>query len=353
MKNIARMELQPGMVTSEDVLNYKGEVILAKNSTITQKLIDKLARYSIMVVPIKEDIDFATTHFEKVRLSEGFKKFDANYQKFFPVYKTIMMNTVLNGAPLQMDNLMKVYDYIMAYAPTGEILLDYLYNMLPSEDDMTHAHCLDSALIAGVFGVWLGLPNEDIKLLIRCAFVYDIGKLSIPPEILWKPGKLTPQEYDLVKKHTEVGYEFLKNQDLDEHILNATLMHHERADGTGYPNHLVGADIDRFAKYIAIVDTYQAMCSPRTYRQSLNPFQIIGYYDRECCIRYDESIIRPILSHIASTQLGMNVQLSTGDNAEVILINEKKLSKPLVKTLKDDLLLDLSTMNDVTIDRLY
>jgi HD-GYP domain-containing protein (c-di-GMP phosphodiesterase class II) len=349
MKVVARMELRPGMVTADDVLNYKNEIIVSANTKITDTIIEKLARQSIMVVPIKEDIDFATTHFEKVRLSEGFKNFEATYKIYFPVYKNLVMNAVTNRTPINMTQLMEVYRNIIVCAKSGELLLDYLYNMLPGEDDMTHAHCLNSALIAGVFGTWLGLSNEDISLLINCAFLYDIGKLSIPYQILWKPERLTSEEYRLVMRHTTIGHDFLKSYgSFDQHILNATLQHHERCDGSGYPKALVDAEIDRFAKYIAIIDTYEAMTSPRSYRQKLNPFQIIANYENEGFVKYDYAAIKSILSHIAGSQLGFNVQLNNGQIGEVILINEKALSRPLIK-MSDNTLIDMSAQKQLAI----
>lgn len=344
MKVVARMELKPGMILAEDVLNYKNEIIASANTKITPNIIEKFARQSIMGVPIKEEIDFATTHFEKVRLSEGFKKFESTYNIYFPVYKNLMLAAVSGNQSLNMQQLMEVYKNITINAGSGERLLDYLYNMLPGEDDMTHAHCLNSALIAGVFGTWLGLSNEDINLLIQCAFVYDVGKLSIPYQILWKPEKLSSEEYRMVMQHTTIGYNFLMSHGgFDQHILNAALQHHERCDGTGYPKALSGTEIDRFAKYIAIIDTYEAMTSPRSYRQKLNPFQIIANYENEGFIRYDLAAIKSILSHIANAQLGFNVQLNDGRYAEVILINEKALSRPLIKMTNDNSLMDLST----------
>ncbi len=349
MKSVARMELKQGMVVAEDVLNYKNEVIVPANAKITPNIIEKLARHSILVVPIKEEIDFATTHFEKVRLSEGFRNFESTYRLYFPVYKSIVMSAVTNRAPINMVQLQEVYRNIIMCAKSGELLLDYLYNMLPGEDDMTHAHCLNSALIAGVFGTWLGLSNEDISLLIQCAFVYDIGKLSIPYQILWKPERLTSEEYRLVMRHTTIGYDFLKSYgSFDPHVLNATLQHHERCDGSGYPKALTAAEIDRFAKYIAIIDTYEAMTSPRSYRQKLNPFQIIANYENEGFVKYDYNAIKSILSHIAASQLGFNVQLSNAQVGEVILINEKALSRPLIK-MNDNSLLDLSANNNLSI----
>ena len=349
MKSVARMELKPGMVVAEDVLNYQNEIIVSKNTKINDTIIEKLARQSILVVPIKEEADFATTHFEKVRLTEGFKAFESTYRIYFPVFKNLVVSAVTNRTPINMNQLMEVYRNIIVCAKSGELLLDYLYNMLPGEDDMTHAHCLNSALIAGVFGTWLGLSNEDINLLIQCGFVYDIGKLSIPYQILWKPERLTSEEYRLVMRHTTIGYDFLKSYgSFDEHILNATLQHHERCDGSGYPKSLQSNEIDQFAKYIAIIDTYEAMTSPRTYRQKLNPFQIIANYENEGFVKYDFAAIKAILSHIANSQLGFNVQLNNGQIGEVILINEKALSRPLIK-MNDNSLIDLSTNKQLTI----
>ena len=349
MKVVARMELKPGMVVAEDVLNYKNEIIVTKNTKINDTIIEKLARQSIMVVPVKEEIDFATTHFEKVRLSEGFKTFESTYKIYFPVFKNLVVSAVTNRTPINLNQLMEVYHNIIVCAKSGELLLDYLYNMLPGEDDMTHAHCLNSALIAGVFGTWLGLSNDDINLLIHCAFVYDIGKLSIPYQILWKPERLTSEEYRLVMRHTTIGYDFLKSYgSFDEHILNATLQHHERCDGSGYPKALEANEIDQFAKYIAIIDTYEAMTSPRSYRQKLNPFQIIANYENEGFVKYDYAAIKAILSHIVNSQLGFNVQLNNGQIGEVILINEKALSRPLIK-MNDNSLIDLSTSKQLTI----
>lgn len=350
MKAVARMELKPGMITAEDILNYKNEIIVSANTKITENIIEKLARQSIMVIQIKEESDFITTHFEKVRQSEGFKKFESTYNIYFPVYKNLMLTSVNNRQPINMLQLMEVYRNIIVCARSGELLLDYLYNMLPSEDDLIHAHCLNSALIASVFGTWLGLSNKDIDLLIYCAFVYDIGKLSIPYSILWKPEKLTSEEYRLVMQHTTIGHDFLASLGgFDEHVLNATLQHHERCDGTGYPKALKDHEIDIFAKYIAIIDTYEAMTSPRAYRQKLHPFQIIANYENEGLTKYDYASIKSILSHLANSQLGFNVQLNNGKIGEIILINERALSRPLIKMNDDNSLIDLSTRNDLFI----
>ena len=105
MKSVARVELKPGMSVAEDVLDYNGNVIVKKETELTQALIDRLARHSIMVVPIHEKIDFATTHFEKVRYSDGFQKFDAVYEHNFPLYKTTLMDFVQYQQTFNVDGV--------------------------------------------------------------------------------------------------------------------------------------------------------------------------------------------------------------------------------------------------------
>ena len=352
MKNVARMTLEKGMVIGEDVYNYQNELLYPKDTVVTDKVIAKLARHSIICVAIKEEVDYATTHFEKVRLSSEFKYFEFTYNDCMPIYSLLMTDFVEKGIPVRMSKLMDLYVKITSCARNGEQLLDFLYNMLPREDDMTHAHCLNSALIAGVFGTWWKLSKEDVFLLIQCGFFYDIGKLKLPQELLWKPDKLTDLEFTKLKTHTMLGFDLLKDQSLNEHVIKATLMHHERCDGSGYPSKLHSDKIDMFAKYIAVIDAYEAMTSARTYRQSLNPFQVIDNFEKEGFVKFDETILRPILYHIASTQLTFHVRLSDDTEATVKEVNKAHFSRPLLQT-KNGGLIDLASRPDLQITAIY
>lgn len=351
MKNIARMALENGMVLAEDVYSYQNQLIFPKDTVIDENVITKLARHSIMVVSIKEEIDFAVTHFEKVRLSAGFRSFELTYHNCMSIFRKHMAAFVEQGTPVKISTLMEIYTTLASRAGNGEQMLDYLYNMLPSEDDLTHAHCLNSALIAGVFGNWLNLPKENIDLLIQCGFFYDIGKLKLPQDLLWKSGKLTDLEFTRLKTHTMLGFDMLKDCGMDEHIIKAALMHHERCDGTGYPSKLHSSQIDIYAKYIAIIDAYEAMTSARTYRQSLNPFQVIANFEKDGYVKYDETILRPILSHIAATQLGFNVRLSNDAEAQIIRINENALARPVLQSGIQEI--DLVAVPDLEIVSIY
>lgn len=353
MKDIARMALVPGMEIAKDVTTSSGDIIVKAGTKVSDNTILKLARYHIMLVTIMEDVDYAVTYFEKIRLSEGFKKFEKVYNEAMPVYKKIMNDLVESDVPVPLSELMQLYNNIVESIDKRypDLIIDYLYNMLPTEDDLTYAHCLNSALIAGVFARWLSLSPEKTEILIQCGFFYDIGKLKLPYELIWKPDKLTPVEYEKVKTHTILGFQMLQNQPLNDHILKATLSHHEKFDGSGYPSKLHDVQIDFYARVIAIIDAYEAMTSARTYRQSKHPFQVIEIFEEDQR-KYDLEILNMILYRVANHIIGLKVLLNNDVKAEIILINQSKLSRPL---LRDDnsQFIDLMNNPDLKIMGIY
>lgn len=331
MKSVARLALKDGMIIGEDVYSYQNVLVIKENTVVNKQVIAKLARYSIMCVSIKEPVDMAVTRYERVRLSNTFKNFESTYENNLKAYKYMINDFLDNRTPVNTTFLLQIHDNIRKCTGSGEQLLDLLYFLLPSEDDLTYAHCLNSALIGNVFGTWLSLPEDELKTLTLCGFFYDIGKLKLPNSLIWKPGKLNDFEYNWMKTHTILGYDLLKSQNLNDSIKNCTLLHHERCDGSGYPKKLKGDEIDRFSKYIAIVDAYVAMTSARTYRSSLTPFQVIGNFEKQGFEKYDAIVLKLILKKVAQAQLGRRVRLSDGTEADVVLINEDKLSAPIVK----------------------
>ncbi len=338
MKEVATMALQPGMVLGDDVY-YQNQLLFAKGTELNQIIIDKLNRYSIMCVPIMEAIDMAATRYERIRYEEDFKAFEQQYAACLNRYKNAMNGFLKTGVCIENSVLLSIYHDLYAKIPfpVGMSLLDYLYNMMPNEDELTFTHCLNSALLAGTFADWASMKESDKELLILCAFYYDIGKLKLPYELLWKPGKLTDEEFRIIKTHPVIGYALLRNTPLDEHIKNTVIMHHERFDGTGYPYRMKTNKIDMFARYIAIVDTYIAMASPRTYRSAFPPLQILGTFERDF-VKYDPELTMPLLKRVADAQIGSNVQLSDNSIWEVLVVRPPWYSRPILRNEKNQVL---------------
>lgn len=351
MKSVAGMLLKKGMIIAEDVYNIRGELLVSKDTVVDDAIIQKINRYSIMCVNIKDAFDLAVTHFEKVQLSESFRSFQSEYQIQMNIYKGMLSDFVFQNQPLNPQYFLEMYQSLRELVSSDSLLLDYLYNMVPNEDELTYAHCFNAALIAGVFSNWFSLDSKKKDILILSGYLYDIGKLLIPDELLWQSRKLTDEEFDQIKKHTIQGYNLIKNLDIDDHIKLAALMHHERMDGSGYPWKLHRKDIDIFARYIAIIDAYEAMTSARSYRQSLTPLNVIANFEESGINKFDIELLLPILKRIADTQIGLTVRLSDDSLWDVFVINNTKMSRPILK--QKDKILDLSTRKDLDIISIY
>ena len=193
-----------------------------------------------------------------------------------------------------------------------------------------------------MLGNWLGFSEDAQNTLTLCGLLHDIGKSRIPASIIGKPGRLTSEEFEQIKRHPLLGYELLKNQPLDPHIKNAALMHHERCDGSGYPTGLTEDYIDNFAMIVAIADVYDAMTAARSYRSPLCPFEVISKFEEDGFQKYHTKYILVFLKQIASTYQSNRVILSDGRGCTIVMLNQNALSRPIVQ-FDDKSCLDLST----------
>ena len=158
--------------------------------------------------------------------------------------------------------------------------------------------------------------------------------------ILNKETKLTDSEFALIKQHPVLGYDLLKELDLDYHVKQAALSHHERCDGSGYPLGLKADEIDSHAMIIAIADVYDAMTSARKYRTPLCPFEVIAEFEKDGLSKYKPKYILTFLEHIANAYQNNRILLNDGRSAKIILLNSKHLSAPMIQ-LDDGTCLDL------------
>ena len=264
MPKLSTKELIPGMITAEDVFSFNNQLILPKDMVLNDKAITKLEFYSISSVNIKEssmnpdpqETLHTPSYSERIRSSEEYRQFKKKYEEEIEEFKG-SVNDIITRNVMDTDALLEEPSRLMAENSSGIHIFDMLHNMR-MYDDPTYAHCLNVALICNVFGSWIKMNEEDIKTLTLCGLLHDIGKLMIPEKIITKPAKLTTEEYDVIKTHSLEGYNAIKALDIDDHIKNSALMHHERCDGSGYPFGLKTNRIDRFARIVSIADVYDA-----------------------------------------------------------------------------------------------
>lgn len=213
-------------------------------------------------------------------------------------------------------------------------------------DDLTYIHSLNVAILCHEFANWMHMPEEEQDILTLAGLLHDVGKMGIPGKIIKKAGLLTDEEYELIKQHPQKGYDFLKKHPLDERIMNAALMHHERCDGSGYPQGLKADEIDDFAKIVAIADYYDALTSARVYRDPHCPFEVFRMLQQERD-KFDSTYLAVFMEGVASFYIGCEVVLSNQKRARMVDTNPTDQSNPIVKM--DGLIVNLAMAPDVDV----
>lgn len=352
-KIIFIFDAKEGDQLSEDVNTPDGKIFVKKDTILDYDIITNISNHHILEVRIYDNDDLEDNqsgidserntenekYFDKIRNSRQFKKFKKTYDENIIDIKDGLNEVVTNNSPIDTDKLIEGTQQILSENNNSLQLFDMLHSMRQF-DDLTYVHCVNVALISSIIGQWLKYSKEDIRILIICGLLHDIGKLMIPNEILTKPGRLTEDEYEIMKQHVNLGYEKLKNQNIDMRIKEACLLHHEKCDGTGYPFGLKSESIPVSAKIIAVADVYDAMTAARVYRGALCPFEVIETMHCDAFTKFDPKYILPFLKNVASSYIHNDVRLSDGRTGKVILINDNALSQPVVQC--GDTFVDLS-----------
>ncbi|KIL37725.1 hypothetical protein SD71_01250 [Cohnella kolymensis] len=210
-------------------------------------------------------------------------------------------------------------------------LIQFLVH-LRRKDDITLTHSIGVAALSIMLGRWLNLSSEELTDLAVAALLHDIGKLRIERHLLNKPGKLTVGEYEEIKKHTVYGYEMLRNSpDIKELCALPALRHHERLNGTGYPNRLTGDAIDKFSRLIAVTDVFHAMSSNRSYKDRIPFYHVIREMHASAFGQFDPDFTLVFLSKMMETLIGTEVVLSNGKTAVIVALNPSDPFRPLVR----------------------
>lgn len=144
-----------------------------------------------------------------------------------------------------------------------------LIRAIDAKDAYTFGHSDRVALYAKRLAIEIGLSSQQCKQIYTTGLLHDIGKIGVPDSVLGKPGRLTDEEFELIKQHPTLGYKILRDLQHLDYTLGGVLHHHEHYDGTGYPKRLAGDDIPLFGRILAVADAYDAMTSDRPYRDGM------------------------------------------------------------------------------------
>jgi len=204
---------------------------------------------------------------------------------------------------------------------------------LKTVDDYTYMHSVAVCGLMIGLGRQMGLKEDDVREAGRAGLLHDIGKAKLPMKVLNKPGKLTDDEFIIVKTHSTEGSHILEDgRDTNETLINVCLHHHEKIDGSGYPHQLKGDEISLYTKMCAVCDVYDAITSNRPYKMGWDPSESIQKMTEWCAGHFDKEVFQAFVKCIGIYPTGSLIRLSSGRLGVVLDQSGKSLLTPTVKT---------------------
>lgn len=250
------------------------------------------------------------------------------------------------------DKTRKYIDEMLSNARTGEIINTSKAKLLVTElannivenldasmwltqlklrDEYTAIHSLNVCVLSLTFGRALGLPLEELNEIGLGALLHDIGKMRVPLRVLNKPGKLTKDEFEIMKSHPGMGYELVReDKNLSANVLTIIRSHHERLSGHGYPDKLSEEDITYYTKIVSITDVYDAITSDRCYHDGMTPHDALKSLYEWMPNNFDSELIQSFIRTIGIYPVGSVVELHSGHIGIVVKLNEQHRLKSVV-----------------------
>lgn len=328
--------LWEGLVLSDALYNYNGKVLLVpKGETLTEAKLSRLQKF-------ESGNKYITTYEETYnRIMEGHdvpenvrQKIIEDQSGYTELKKSMdgMLHMAHSLSTITNAEVETTVSDIMGKLDTmnSETIFQCIDVPRAMDEDLQR-HSLNVALLNGLVGEWMRMPKEEIRLLVMAGALHDIGKTKIAEEILNAPRKLTEEELELMKQHPVYSYELL-GEGMDEKVREAVRGHHEKADGTGYPDGLTEDEIPLFARITAISDIYDAMVSQRVYKQAKIPFDILQQLHEHEFDGLDEELTEVFVKHMKRQFLEKSILMSDGTFGVVKYIPPNDLEHPVIQT---------------------
>lgn len=214
----------------------------------------------------------------------------------------------------------------------NDTIMQVLAKTIDAKDKYTRGHSVRVANYSREIARRMGKSEEEQERIYRAALLHDVGKIRIPDEIINKPGKLTDEEYAFIKLHPVAGYHILKSFSKGQIVATGAKFHHERYDGKGYPNGLVGENTPEHARIIGVADAYDAMASNRSYRSALPQEVIRGELVAGKGTQFDPQIVEIMLEMVDEDQ---EYQMRQCDDQQktILAVDDEAISIDLIKSI--------------------
>ncbi|MBQ9365348.1 MAG: HD-GYP domain-containing protein [Schwartzia sp.] len=354
-------DLKPGMILDRTIFDDKGAVLLETGTVLTEMLISMLQQrfygsyLAAFIRESHEELAEAVAKASSLPVPEEDVVLDTGYMSLYDTVIREMRQLLADARERKALNLEQIGSFVaeghLDEICDGARAVTQLHNMQRDDDYLLH-HSVHVAILAGLMGRWLHWPAEDRERLLLTGLLHDIGKVKIPENVLQKTKPLSSSDYNLIRRHPREGYELLCQSGLENEtaITYGVLQHHERMDGSGYPNGFKGDSICDFARIIAILDMYDAIASNRSYDRRQSPFDAFDILLADMMSgKLDAKYGVLFVKKVCQSLIGSWVRLASGKKAKIVYIDQSRTSAlPIVET-EDGEFWDITTKKDDSI----
>ena len=325
--------IKEGSFLGKTIYDNDGRILLREGVKLNDNYINKIRKLGIFSLYINDE--YSSSEIEDIIKPELRQKSIKILKDSF----SYIQNNFKNSASKQnnyFNDITIIANEIIQELVARKNLMINLVD-IKSMDNYTYQHSVNVSVLSLVLGIQLQLNKVELYKLCTGALLHDIGKVFIPKEIIQKKDKLTSEEYAIIKEHTTRGYDYLKNNiDISPVSRIIILQHHEKIDGTGYPEGKKGDKINKLAKIVAIADVYDALTSDRPYRRALSPNEAIEYILGSGQTHFDYKMVQAFAKCIVPYPVGTLVRLSNNDIAVVEKNFPHFALRPTVKIIKSE-----------------
>ena len=369
LKAFAVRSLLPEMLIGRTVYDGETEIVLVEGGTVLDReTINLLKEKEIASVYVDEDSILTAVQKEKAAKAAAEPDFEGsvtperdvklddkyaeNYRYVYGEMEKLFQQAAVTGK-LDMEILQPVMasGRLRDLYKEGATAVSMIYSMNQDGDYNLH-HCVHLAILGGLMAKWMGLNGIDRQNLVLAGLFLDIGKQFIEKDLLEKKGRLTEEEFDILKNHVVDSFKLLESSDLSGRadLMNGVIQHHERNDGSGYPSGLEGDQISTFGKVLAVLDSYDAMASSRTYAEKRSPFEVFKIlYADVLDGKLDSEYAVLFMRKLNAALNGCWLRLSDGTAGRIVYIDESRVTAMPVVQLVDGGFIDLNTVKDITV----
>lgn len=335
MRLVPISKCMPGMKLAKKIYSQEGIVLLGENMELTNRLISRLEQCGIHYVyisdPRTDDIVLPNLISEDT-LRVALKEIRTNFREMMDRPKSKKGTTYPYIAQPFKQMMNMIIDDLSGHHDAMIMLMN-----MGSVDHYLFQHSLNVCVYTTLLGMSNGYSRDELMTLGMGALLHDIGKTQISMDVLRKPGSLSKEEFEAMKQHARIGYELLKDEpNLPLVVAHCAFQHHERIDGSGYPRGIKGDEIHDYAKWIGLVDSYDAMTTNRVYSAPMLPHHAIERLYAGTGTLYEQKMLQLFRDKVAIYPIGISVGLQTGETGVVVDLNYSYPHRPIIRILSNE-----------------